>query len=430
MFAYLREGPRAFRATGELFDPAPGTSAYAVMPLRPRPGLHWITVLGQGCGGPSPPSLLQRVEGRDGYPRFSDIDPIPADNIYNANSASPRRTSDFAPMAGCAGDIDGDDSADLFLSLDPFQTFFLTGGQRFVDVSEASRMSVLPSASGALMIPWGAALLDLDRDTFADIVVTHGNDPAEWMTRSRNIGPQTTTAALSARGMYFVDASRRLGLDRAGQWRALSVGDPDRDGDPDLIVGGQGEGPRVYRNDIVASGHALSLRLVGTTSGVAATGARVTVEADGLTARAWVGLSGSPDVVPAPVAFLATGAAPRAERVVIDWPSGTRQVLRDVEAGASLRVVEPEALRVEPASRASTATDPLRVVVTPRDDAGAAREGVVSARVYAGACELGAPSRAGESWVVEARASASGSCVVEASVDGVAIAARPRLWWR
>lgn len=430
-FVYLHEGPRSFRATPELFEPLPGQSSYSIMTLRASQNRRWVVTLGQTCTEQQTPTFLLRTDGPNGYPLYKDRDPVPDDTVYNARRLTPRRTSEFAPMAACAGDLDGDDSADVYLSLDPFQVFLLTANARFTDVSETTQMSLSPSATGANMIPWGAALIDLDRDLSNDFIVTHGNDPGEWQTHARNIGAQTVTAAINNGTTTFTDVSERLGLARPGQWRALTLGDPDRDGDPDLIVGGQGEAPRLYRNHITTPRGALSVRLVGTTSGSAATGAMVTAVVGTRRLRAWVGAMASSDVIPGSIAFLSTGTAPRLDQLLIDWPSGTRQILHDVSANSSLRVVEPVVLEVSPPERTTSVSSPFELTVTPRADDGSARTAAVTARVFAGACTLSPPTQASTAWRFTARAPGSSPawCVIEFSVSGHSFAIRPRLRW-
>ena len=98
-------------------------------------------------------------------------------------------------------------------------------------------------------------------------VCSHGADPDPGGDKVPvEVGPQHTTAHWNRGGWRFADITELVGLDVLGDWRGLTVGDLDADGDPDLGVGGLGELPQVFRNDIATEGRGLSLRLRGTTS--------------------------------------------------------------------------------------------------------------------------------------------------------------------
>lgn len=430
---FLRSGPRTFLPALEMFPASAGSSLYGLLSLRPTPEIHYVVALGQGCGSP-PPTFFQRgAPAPSGQPRFAVADPVPSAPYFNSFQLQPRLLSEFAPMAGAITDLGTDGIPDLYISLDPFRTFYETvPGARFRDLSEASGVSTGFTPSGTKMIPWSAAFLDLNRDMLPDLVVTHGNDQGAWYQPSNFLGPQRTSALVNLGGARFRDIAAQVGLQREGQWRSLAVGDPDRDGDPDLLVGGQGESPRLYRNDLRVPGHAVSFRVVGTTSGRAANGARVTVRAGGLVTRAWAGDSSGPYTTSESMMFLSTGAATRAESVEVDWPSGLQQVLRDVASDTLHVLTEPRVLSVSPAGRHARADGAsiITVQVTPRGPDGAPRDGAVSARVVQGDCSPDAAERAGEAWSLPVRApSAAGSCVVEVSIDGQALRVRPRLWW-
>jgi hypothetical protein len=436
----LRVAPRRYEAHRELFpDGAPLLSSYSVQVAEFLPGEKLINVTGQPCFGTMNPRsfLIERGAGEDGRPRFPLFDPIPVDSYFN--SLQPGRTSlvaDFSPMASAVGDLNGDGLLDLAMSLDPHHAFYQNrGAWPFADVTERVGFPEVRLPSGSRMIPWGVALLDLDRDGRPDVVTTHGNDQASWYEPTAFIGPQHTTAHLNNGDRRYLDVGERLGLTRLGQWRALTVGDLDRDGAPDLVVGGQGEMPRVYRNAIRGPNAGLTLRLRGTTSNHLGVGARVTVlPRAGAPEQIHVASSvASPYAHSEPLVFVGLGGSAPAERVSIRWPSGVVQVLRALAPGTLHEVVEPSLLTLDPPSRHVDADGVAGVTIriTPRAEDGSLRAATAVAVSLRGPGTLAQPARPGaEGWearVVAPRA--PGSTVVDVSIDGVPVGVHPRIWW-
>lgn len=144
----------------------------------------------------------------------------------------------------------------------------------------------------------------------------------------------------------FRDETASLGPD-FGQprvARGLACGDFDRDGDVDLLMT-TNNGPAVLlRNDVPSGNRSLRLRLVGTRSNRDGIGARVRVF-HGTTVQTRVVKSGSSYLSQSELA-LTFGLArqERAERVVIDWPSGRTEEFKDVAAGRSFVCTEARGL--------------------------------------------------------------------------------------
>ena len=433
----LRTGARRFEDVSRLLPVLPGMSPYAVMSLS-FGSERVIGQFGQSCGDPAPSFFRERGRDELGYPQYEAFDPVPTDAYFRMMSGSgmPASLSQFAPMAAALGDVDRDGRADLSISLDPYLTLFRSGDRwPFADSSETWGPTYLTSPRGTKMIPWGVALVDVDRDGELDVVAAHGNDHTAWFNPGFSLGPQSTSLHLGVGGVRFTDVTSRVGLGRMGQWRSLAVGDLDDDGDVDLIVGGQGELPRVYRNDLLNAGHGITFRLHGTSSNHLGVGARVTVTAapGGAARTYWAGSHAAPYSWDEPLVFAGLGAASTADRVRITWPSGTEQELRDLAADRVHDVVEPRLFELAPASRHAPADgrSTVTLTVTPRRPDGTARPDGVVTVALAGPGRLAGPvARAGDSWRVAIEApSAPGSTAIEVRVDGVAATVRPRVWW-
>lgn len=375
------------------------------------------------------------VRDADGWPLLPAIDPLPAE-LQMAQPMRPATRPGFygmlAPMGAGIADLDEDGLFELAVTGNP--RLWIFQGRAELPLGswrEPTVATLAKSDNGREMIPWAISMLDFNRDGHRDYLMTRGRDaiPHEL------IGPQFVTLHAGDGRGGACDVTARSGLDRRGEWRALTIGDPDRDGDPDLVVGGHGVAPRVYRNDL-GGGHGLSLRLRGTTSNHLGIGAIVEVVAKpgDRPRRYHVPELFGPFVVQEPLVFATLGESERAHEVRVDWPSGTRQVVSGLEAGRLHELTEPRTLEVWPPTRHLFAAGEQRAVlrILPRrEDGSLDAEATVSVRRVAGTGSVaGAPERVGEAWHVGiVPGDEAGSGVFEVLVRDVPHPIRPRLWW-
>lgn len=417
----IRVAPRRFESRSDLVPvsiPAWPCSAFSAE-FVPGERTH-ITVAGDNPGQPQPTMFYRPgVALPDGHAPFEPMDPI--------------GTFLLSPMGVAAGDVDGDGLFDLVVSINPIvQLFIAQPGWRF---RFQDAFGPILSDHGPAMIPWGVALLDIDRDGRPDLVAVHGDDGSSFGKPRAYIGPQYTVVQLNQGGYRFVDVTAGSGLERRGQWRSLYTGDLDLDGAPDLIVGGMGESPRVYHNVLDNGNQGFALRLHGTTSNHLGAGARVRVfvHGDDRPQHHLAGSIGSTLMSPDPLVFVGLGPATTAERVEITWPSGTVQEIRDVAAGGVRDVTEPPVLMVDPPGRHLPADgrSQARIRITPRRPSGTLADATqVEARIFAGGGTLAGAVRDAEGWSVTLTApDAPGSTVIEVRIDGAPVRIRPRIWW-
>lgn len=151
--------------------------------------------------------------------------------------------------------------------------------------------------------------------------------------------------------LRFEDVSDECGLTSVmeGRSHGIAAADWDDDGDLDVYIndGGPASKPtskevkHFFLNEGGNANHWIKLRLEGTRSNRDAVGARVMIVTPGFTQHLFVkGGSGFSSSSDRQVHF-GIGAATEATSIEIHWPSGAVQTLRNIPAGARLKVMEP-----------------------------------------------------------------------------------------
>jgi len=261
-------------------------------------------------------------------------------------------------MGQDAGDVDGDGDMDVYATDwgtdDLFSWVGMFGSRRFVD-----RLPFVLSDGingSANNTGWGCALIDLDNDADLDVVTTSGvsDGYGEKSLEVMRIGKMTV---LENMGMGFVpggmvDQTANSGeaLLDAMSGHGLAVGDFDRDGDVDILVGVDGEAKAanwpeslvlrrtnmLLRNDSARAAEHQWLQLDLSQPGTAnpfGVGARVDVS---------VGSKQTSRVLLAGSSYLSThsytlhfglGLHSKADWIRVTWPMGAVQLFVDWPAG-------------------------------------------------------------------------------------------------
>jgi hypothetical protein len=210
---------------------------------------------------------------------------------------------------------------------------FHNGGDGlFDDAGHASGLAKLSvDASG-----WGVGLFDFDNDGRKDLftALAHVNDtvahfePAPYRMHNR-------VYAGAAGGRFeVVDGS---GLDEAPAraHRGAAFADFNRDGRVDVVVTSLGEPAELWENVSMAGGW-LEIELEGSAANRDGLGAKVRADGRRDHATQAVGYASSSRVLQ-----FGLGAASAVGELEVVWPSGRRQILRDVPGNQRLRVKEP-----------------------------------------------------------------------------------------
>ncbi len=193
------------------------------------------------------------------------------------------------------------------------------------------------------MSGWANGIFDFDNDGWKDLFVARSNviDNIELFAPRRAPEPNSVFRNLGNGKFQNVSATAGESFQIPAVHRGAAFGDLDNDGRIDVVVSVLNGPARIFRNT-GATGEWLRLKLKGSASNRMGIGARIRVTTpDGLTQHNHVttsaGFASSSDVR---VQF-GLGSARVAKEVEILWPSGIRQVLRDVPAGRTTEVEEP-----------------------------------------------------------------------------------------
>jgi enediyne biosynthesis protein E4 len=244
-----------------------------------------------------------------------------------------------AGMGIAVGDYDGDGRVDLLVTnfYREASTLYRNSAPGEFEVTTSAARLTAPSRT---KLGFGAGFLDYDNDGELDLFVTNGH-----VNDVRPIGIPYAMSPQLFRNMgsgRFADVSSKAGPYFLGEWlgRGAAFGDLDNDGATDIVVTHIGRPPAVLRNETKPRGHYLRLSLRGAASSGDATGALVTVLAEGRAhfraiAAGTSYLSASDRRI-----LIGLGKADRVDRLTIRWPSQTVQTWTDLPVDRSLAIVE------------------------------------------------------------------------------------------
>jgi hypothetical protein len=189
---------------------------------------------------------------------------------------------------------------------------------------------------------FGCVFFDADLDGHLDLAAVNGHIDETVRNISGNHGyAQPPQLFLNDGKGVFHDIAAQIGGGFATPKvaRGLAYGDFDRDGDLDLLLT-TNDGPAyLYRNDVTTGNRSLRFRLQGTKSNRDGIGAIVRATTPEGTQSRMV-KTGSSYLSQSELAVtFGLGRRDKADRVVVEWPSGAVQEFRNVRA-AEYRLVE------------------------------------------------------------------------------------------
>jgi enediyne biosynthesis protein E4 len=241
-------------------------------------------------------------------------------------------------------DINNDGRPDIWHTAIEHETFPLYLNQGDGTFSDVTASSGIALATG-LMSGWGNGMADFDNDGWKDLFVARSNvvDNINLVYPTRHYTEPNSLFRNLGNGK-FKDVSAGAGPDfqLEAAHRGVAFGDLDNDGRVDAVVAVLGGPVKLFRNVSENNHHWILLKLVGSKSNRMGIGARIRITTEdgksqwnhGTTA---VGYASSSD---SRVHF-GLGANRRIRELLIDWPSGIKQELHNLDVDRILTIEEP-----------------------------------------------------------------------------------------
>ena len=211
---------------------------------------------------------------------------------------------------------------------------------------------------------WSVRFEDFDGDGWQDLFVTNGAerywDNSDLMSSSRGVQRIDTQELRDLwlptpqrkdpnyvfrndRELRFTEVGSEWGLDARQVSYGVGVADFDNDGDLDIVTNNFEDEPSFYRNASSAAIRSVTVSLRGTQSNRYGLGATLQLTADGERQYRYLTSARGFMSSAAPAIHFGLGKKnPQELSLTVDWPSGLRQVVTDVQPGRHLIVREPE----------------------------------------------------------------------------------------
>ena len=287
-------------------------------------------------------SVANYLWRNDGGLRFTEL-------AHRAGVATNEDAKDQAGMGADAADYNGDGRTDLFVTnfSHDFNTLYRNEGD--LVFTDATFEASLSDSFSPLV--WGTKFFDYDNDGRLDLFVANGHVYPEVEEH-----PHLSTSFKQANTLYWNrgdgsfenrTASAGPGLAIVESTRGAAVADLDRDGDLDLLLTNLDAPPSVLVNEGGNRSSWISLRLVGVRSNRDGVGARLELETNGMRQVREVNPYGSYLSQSSYEVHFGLDKAERVERLVVHWPSGETDELKDLPARTFLTITEGQGVTAE-----------------------------------------------------------------------------------
>jgi hypothetical protein len=311
-------------------------------------------------------SGISKGKGRGLAVAFVDYNKDHRPDIFVANDLNPNMLwrnngngtfSDVAVETGSAFEDNGDAMAGMGVAVADYNR---TGHESLLVTNFSDRPNVIFKNLGGVFeaaseearlvdpflkfLSFGCEFFDYDSDGWSDLIVNNGHVAMFEPQRKSGIPYKQRKQLLRNQGngtfVEITDAAELGDLMVAHVGRGLAVGDYDNDGRVDILAVGQNAPAQLFRNRVLNENHWISFKTVGTKSNKNGVHTRFVLKAGGAQQTATVRggssyLSHSDRRV-----YFGLDKATKVDEVVIRWPSGTQETLKNLQADKFYTVTE------------------------------------------------------------------------------------------
>ncbi len=240
------------------------------------------------------------------------------------------------------GDFDHDGRLDIFVTNfvdEPDALYWNQGEQGFMDIGWKAGIAQATSP----LVGWGTGFVDFTNEGWLDIFEVNGHVYPQMDYVKGGVGyKQPIVLYHNNRDRTFEDITALAGLDKLPPQsrRGAAFGDINNDGKVDILILNVGQPPTLLLNRTQTSNHEVLFKLVGSKSNKAAIGARVTVTAGGVVQFSEV-RSGTSYLSQNDLRLhFGLGKEVTMATVEVSWPSGKKEVYKDLAADFIYTIVE------------------------------------------------------------------------------------------
>jgi enediyne biosynthesis protein E4 len=260
---------------------------------------------------------------------------LPAGVAYNAFGNA------IAGMGVDFRDIDNDGKPDIFETAmfgEGFPLYRNLGGGRFDDVTAATSLAAFTSRSTA----WGVGVFDFDNDGNKDLFTANADILDNSMQLAHRPYPLPDRVFRNKGNLAFEDVSSKAGgsFQVPAPHRGAAFGDFNNDGKIDAAVSVLNGPPEIWMNHSRNANHWIILKLVGVKSNRDGLGTKVKITTSSGSQYNHATTTGSYNSSDDKRVHFGLGSAAVVDSIELTWPSGIKQVLKNVKADQILTVTE------------------------------------------------------------------------------------------
>jgi hypothetical protein len=265
---------------------------------------------------------------------FTDV-ALTAGVAYNENGKT------VAGMGTDFRDVDNDGRPDIFQTAmfgDSFPLYRNLGNGQFEDATEKTGLTAMTTRFTA----WGTGVFDFDNDGKKDLFAAGSAILDNSMEVNHKPYSLPNRLYRNRGNMAFKDVSEQAGASFSvpAAHRGAAFGDLDNDGKIDIVVTVLNGRPQLLMNRSPNHNHWIILKLVGVADNRDGLGTKVKITtASGVQyneATTAVGYNSSSDKR----VHFGLGSETVVDRIELAWPTGVKQVLKNVTADQILTIVE------------------------------------------------------------------------------------------